>query len=581
MPRKFDIDKRDFKEVVDISLVDTTTPLPIGSLVLQSVNGELYFNGTQINNNDDSIWTKVGSTSYYEGNVTVGSSFTLDVSILTVGTSTFFKDETINLLSGSVTGSYVIGDGSMLSNLTVSYPTPDVEILSVDSTIDLSKTASFLKTGHNYTIPNGTTDTETHVLVNTQYRYLEYQWLALDSGLGGPGGDAFSMNYDESSGNLYVGGRFGTASGTRANCIAVWNGSSWSNLTDSTSGTVGFPFDTVYGVAYLDGNLYCGGTMRFFTNNDPIDKFARWNVSTETWTNMPGISVGNFIRKVQPHNSKIYISGSFSSFDGNSCSRIVTYDPSTGIYSNIADTVSGTTGGSDWTFDFTFTDTDDLYICGRFTTFSNGSSANRVARYVNGTTWENIDSGSPIDDFAQAIQYHNGNIYVGGEFTNKVAMYNISSSTWTSTLGGSGLNNDVYAVVEHNNLIYFGGKFSAITGSNAAATGRVVVYDPVTSLLDRVEGEMDYDGPGDSEVDCLELYGPSAFLAGGQFFSVTDLQGGEPPIIVNGITEFTSTSDVPVLISNIITESGETLTLSNLGSRKSILWNGSNWSGLF
>ena len=51
-------------------------------------------------------------------------------------------------------------------------------------------------------------------------------WSALGLGMDGQV-DALAF---DSSGNLYAGGAFATAGGTSVNCVAKWDGSSWSAL---------------------------------------------------------------------------------------------------------------------------------------------------------------------------------------------------------------------------------------------------------------------------------------------------------------------------------------------------------------
>ena len=68
-------------------------------------------------------------------------------------------------------------------------------------------------------------------------------------------GTVYALAFD-GSGNLYAGGRFGTAGGVAANYIAKWDGSTWSALgtgvTGNYSGVNALAFDG-------SGNLYVGG----------------------------------------------------------------------------------------------------------------------------------------------------------------------------------------------------------------------------------------------------------------------------------------------------------------------------------
>src|SRR5437667_6725205 len=73
---------------------------------------------------------------------------------------------------------------------------------------------------------------------------------------------------------MYAGGSFAIASGSEANCIAKWNGSSWTALGSGMT----------YGVRALavsGSDLYAGGD--FTTAGDsPANSIAKWTESS--WT---------------------------------------------------------------------------------------------------------------------------------------------------------------------------------------------------------------------------------------------------------------------------------------------------------
>ena len=68
-----------------------------------------------------------------------------------------------------------------------------------------------------------------------------------------------------SGGTLYAGGSFTTAGGSAANCIAQWDGSSWSALGSGMN-------NIVYALAVSGGTLYAGGW--FTTAGGKVSAYA-------------------------------------------------------------------------------------------------------------------------------------------------------------------------------------------------------------------------------------------------------------------------------------------------------------------
>src|SRR5439155_12710388 len=99
------------------------------------------------------------------------------------------------------------------------------------------------------------------VSVNHIAKWDGSSWSPLGSGttapLGDPyyaGGSVFALAVSGS--DLYAGGAFITAGGVSANCVAKWNGSSWSALG---SGLRGVSYSYVYALAVSGSDLYAGG----------------------------------------------------------------------------------------------------------------------------------------------------------------------------------------------------------------------------------------------------------------------------------------------------------------------------------
>src|SRR5207249_4795897 len=78
-------------------------------------------------------------------------------------------------------------------------------------------------------------------------------WSALGSGLGVPSVSSV-LALAASGSDLYAGGTFQTAGGSAATYIAKWNGSSWSALGSGMN-------NPAYALAVSGSNLYAGGTF--------------------------------------------------------------------------------------------------------------------------------------------------------------------------------------------------------------------------------------------------------------------------------------------------------------------------------
>ncbi len=110
------------------------------------------------------------------------------------------------------------------------------------------------------------------------------------------------------SGSLvYVGGLFTTAGGASANNVAVWNGSSWSELGTGIEGD-----DTitpvVNAIAVSGSNVYVGGTFAT-AGGVSASNVAKWDGST--WSALRGGVNGN-VRAMAVRQSAVYVSGDFN-----------------------------------------------------------------------------------------------------------------------------------------------------------------------------------------------------------------------------------------------------------------------------
>jgi hypothetical protein len=127
------------------------------------------------------------------------------------------------------------------------------------------------------------------ITVNHIARWDGSTWSAL-SGASGVGTDdsVYALAaYDDGGGTaLFLGGAFTTAAAVTVNYIASWDGSDFSPLVDTQTGTTG----EVYSLATCDTGggaiLYVGGFFQWHAKSVTFSHIAGWNGST--WSNLPG-----------------------------------------------------------------------------------------------------------------------------------------------------------------------------------------------------------------------------------------------------------------------------------------------------
>ncbi len=229
--------------------------------------------------------------------------------------------------------------------------------------------------------------------------------------------DALAVFDDGSGPALYVGGRFTSAGGVPASCIAKWNGTTWSALGSGTN------LDVRALEVFDDGSgpaLYVGGIFSTAGGVNIGYGIARWNGST--WS-----AVG-------------------SGFNG-AVNALAVFDSGSG---------------------------PALHAGGDFI-LSGSTATRRVARW-NGSSWSPLGSGigscpSCGDEGVRTLAVHDDGsgpaLFVGGRFASAGGMnigYGIArwnGSTWSAV--GGGVSDAVSALVVHDDgtgpALYAGGNF--------------------------------------------------------------------------------------------------------------------------
>ncbi len=155
-------------------------------------------------------------------------------------------------------------------------------------------------------------------------RWNGTSWLNVGKSVN-DGGSIFTLAVY--NGNLYAGGMFDTAGGIPVNRIAMWNGSIWFPLDLGITGEA--TWATVNKLISYNNELYVGGY--FDTVNDkPINCIAKWNGTS--WSSLgTGISNGGSVAAMAVYNNELYVGGGFDSAGGVYAKNIAMWNGPNGV----------------------------------------------------------------------------------------------------------------------------------------------------------------------------------------------------------------------------------------------------------
>ncbi len=327
------------------------------------------------------------------------------------------------------------------------------------------------------------------------------------SGASGVGGSVYTLAI---SGNrLFVGGQFSQnhngANLNLLNNIALFNlgTNTWSPLTgDGLNGNV-------YALTISNNLLYVGGD--FSQTNDGgtlnLNNIAYYDFlnSPNAWFPLTDNGLDGDVRALSSTGTNLFVGGYFSqTADGmTNLARIAVFN-----FSNVEWLELG--GGLNETVSSLSFSGNILYIGGDFSQTVLGGfqgpqfggiagfqfTENNVASINDAGSidlWSRLgpNNGLALDDQVNALAAHaNGNIYVGGQFTqtadgattnmNGIARFNPATKTW-SALANNGLNGPVFGLAISGDILYVGGEFSQTNDGAVTNMRGVARYNTVTN----------------------------------------------------------------------------------------------------
>ena len=361
--------------------------------------------------------------------------------------------------------------------------------------------------------------------------FSDADWHSM-GGIPGTDGEVRSAVVDP-FGNLYIGGHFSKVGDVAANCVAKWDGNSWSALGP------GFDADNwVYALAVSGTNLYAGGLLS--SNGIGYGSVAKWDGTA--WTRLgsgvesPGVTS---VRALATIGSDVYVGGEFRSAGGIPATNIAKW-------SGAGWSAVGT--GLNEAVDALAVIGTDLYAGGYFTA-AGGVPANCVARW-DGSKWNALGAGvkSSVTPWVHSLAVSGKTLYVGGRFSNAggVAAANIArwnGSAWSAL--GSGLSGRTFAILISGTDVYAGHDGSSPAsylarwnGSSWAAVGSGVngnVYALAKAGTSVFVGGA-FTGTGESASRYLAIWNGSKWSAPGSGISsqVNALVGSDTNLYAGG-----------------------------------------------
>ena len=267
------------------------------------------------------------------------------------------------------------------------------------------------------------------------------------------------------NGDIFVGGQFSRAGGTKASSIARWDGSNWHALgrgIENETGQIGYLTDIA-----IDGNkLYTGGI--FTLAGDVVSgSIAQWNMDDNTWSSITdgtehGVTKG--IKAMTVHNDDVYISSrELQSAGSKRINNIAKWDGHK--WSAIADSVDG------HIFTILVNDENDIYVGGTFVSSFLPSFRRRPLLKWDGLQWSEL--GGHFFGHTEALAAKEDTLYMTGRYQSPdnitprhIVMWD--GQNWDVLGGGLPIDFDwrahpdsvaAHAIAVIDNDIYVGGKF--------------------------------------------------------------------------------------------------------------------------
>jgi len=324
------------------------------------------------------------------------------------------------------------------------------------------------------------------------------------------------------NGDIYVCGLFTSAGGVaNTKGIARWSKANqeWEAVGDPNTGAT---ITGIYCMAFgANGDLYVGGKFTNLANIAEADYFAKYTVSTNTWSAV-GSGIDNQVNAIEiAPDGTIYIGGAFGYASGNLCHQLAYWTGSEwDAFCTWGENVALSSAGVR-ALKFRFN--GHLVIGGHFQ-----KAKGLVGDYICYWDGENValkafeDLGAGgLNGAVFTIDVNpSGTVIIGGTFTNAGgdpnADYVAAWQGWNwDSLTAGGVNNYVNKVYcAANGDIYVAGAFTV--------AGNIKITDKVVKSVQGAFQQLDIDLPGVGQINAICLTSDGSLYLGGSFSTAAE-----------------------------------------------------------
>lgn len=292
------------------------------------------------------------------------------------------------------------------------------------------------------------------------------------------------------NGDLYVGGRFDTFAGFTANNVARWNGSTWSPLGAGVLSSPTWVGAWVAALAVYQNVLYVGGA--FATAGGVASaNLAIWNGTTWVATAGCNDSVRCLATRIgtSATNSFLFAGGAFTSVGGVPVDKVARYQGTTNTWTAMGSLAAITDPCR------------ALLVRGTgISSYAVVAVQRERAWLWGGTAWNQL--GGPLETAPPntilareitSIAWHAGRYVVGLEdyWGLLGGVWSLDGADWRS-IDGAGIDRQVKAVLAVGDQLVIGGSFRAISGTtmHGVAIGDQGAWQPLGGGVTGGQGEV-------------------------------------------------------------------------------------------
>jgi trimeric autotransporter adhesin len=370
--------------------------------------------------------------------------------------------------------------------------------------------------------------------------------------------------------NLFVGGNFriADAGGTvvSANKVARFNTSTntWSTLV---LGTENYSEDLCFALTVVGNEVFFGGVFtQANTSGIPVvsNNIARFNTATNVSSAL-GSSGGNGLNKqvnaIAVLGNDVFVGGNFTVVGSTLINRVARFNTATNTWSALTGVGGG--NGVDGTVNALVVVGNDVFVGGDFTQANVGGTTiatNNIARFnISTNTWSALtgaNGGNGISGDVYSLAVVGSNVYVGGRLwqanaggttvaVNNIARFNTSTNAWSAVGSGigNGVNGDVFALASIGNDIFLGGQFTAAnSGGTTVTVSNIVRFNTANNTWSAL-GLSGMNG----SIRTLAVLSDDIYLGG--FF--TQVNVGGTAVSANRVARFNTTTNMWSALSNV------------------------------